>query len=189
MSKLPSHPLSSPSGIQTPYPVCLPLSTLLSPSLSLSPFSLPSTAPEWSAALSCLHSGECCGNGYLHFYFQPQKNRKPPAHREAYPSEMPQADGEDQCSPQKEGPVSTPSTSTLDHNYTVESSPRTLKRKLDHAVDNLENARKKLKFSNQKVRRLSRQVLSLKTLVKDIRQRKLITDGGAEVLEKTFSGI
>uniref|UniRef100_A0A3Q1GVA9 THAP-type domain-containing protein n=1 Tax=Acanthochromis polyacanthus TaxID=80966 RepID=A0A3Q1GVA9_9TELE len=65
--------------------------------------------------------------------------------------------------PQKEGPVSTPIASTLDHNYTLESSPRTLKRKLDHAVDNLENTRKKLKFSSQKVR--------------------------VEVLEKTFSGI
>ena len=59
------------------------------------------------------------------------------------------------------GPVSATSTedhpegsSETDHTYAVASSPKALKKKLDDVLDHNEQLKKKLKVSNQKVRRM-----------------------------------
>lgn len=76
-----------------------------------------------------------------------------------------------------------------DHNYSLQESPRKLKRKLNEMVDKMEGVRKKLKVTQQKTRRLKHKVNSLKDVVASLKEQRLISDTGAEMLEKTFSGI
>ena len=74
------------------------------------------------------------------------------------------------------------------HSYHIDESPKTLKRKLAKADDTISAMKKRLKFSQQKTRRLSKKVASLHAIVKSLRNKRLVTPDGAEMLERTFSG-
>ncbi len=53
-----------------------------------------------------------------------------------------------------------------EHSYFTSESPRRIKRKLDQACDKISNMKKQFKFTQQKSRRLRKQVDSLAAIVK-----------------------
>ena len=76
-----------------------------------------------------------------------------------------------------------------DHLYDVRESPRSVKRKLEHAVSLGLSARKRLKYSQAKVHRLSRKVKSLTDIIVDLRKQNLISENCSNLLSSTCSGI
>ena len=77
----------------------------------------------------------------------------------------------------------------LEHSYYIDESPKTLKTKLIKADNTISAMKKQLKFSQQKTRRLSKKVASLQAIVKSLRNKRLVTPDGAEMLERTFSRV
>ncbi len=69
------------------------------------------------------------------------------------------------------------------------SSPGKLRKKLNKANKNVTMLKKKLKMSQQKTRRLTIRVKSLKAITKQLREKNLITSNCEEVLERNFSGV
>ena len=63
----------------------------------------------------------------------------------------------------------------LEHSYHIDESPKTLKRKLTKADYTISAMNKRLKFSQQKGRRLSKKVASLQAIVKSMRNKSLVT--------------
>ena len=51
------------------------------------------------------------------------------------------------------------------------------------------NLKKKLKVSQQKSRRLSNKVISMQTVLKQLKQKELISTHSKELISKNFSGI
>ena len=76
-----------------------------------------------------------------------------------------------------------------DHTYFTKESPRAMKHKLDVTSAKLCEMKKRLKVSQQKTRRLHKKVDSLKTVVKSLQDKQLVSNNGADVLSKTFSGV
>ena len=64
-----------------------------------------------------------------------------------------------------------------------------MKRKLNAQHDALVKYRKKLRFLQQKNRRLQRKVKSISDIVQSLQKKALISDSCAELLETTFSGV
>ena len=88
-------------------------------------------------------------------------------------------------------PVKSPSLSVIqaDHTYWTSESPRSLKRKLNLACDNLTTMKKRLRCTQQKTRRLRTRVDSLETVVRSLQDKHLVSGNGADLLSKTFSGV
>ena len=78
---------------------------------------------------------------------------------------------------------------TDDHAYSITESPRKLKEKLDKSSEQILHLKKKLKASQQGSRRLKIKVKSLKTVVKQLREKQLISSNCEEMLNQTFSGV
>ena len=78
---------------------------------------------------------------------------------------------------------------TDDHAYSITESPRKLKEKLDKSSEQILHLKKKLKASQQRSRRLKIKVKSLKTVVKQLREKQLISSNCEEMLNQTFSGV
>ena len=69
------------------------------------------------------------------------------------------------------------------------SSPEELQQELEKKNAQIESLKKKLKSSQQKSRRLSGKVTSLKNIVKSLKQHHLISTNCEEMLNQTFSGV
>ena len=95
-----------------------------------------------------------------------------------------------------ESKPSTSSTKTTkashhksDHNYVTKDSPHSLKRKLDSAIQHAEIIKKRLKYTNAKVRRLKRKVKSLSEIVTSRKKNDMISTGCENLLRSSFSGV
>ena len=76
----------------------------------------------------------------------------------------------------------------MDHDYQIKESPRKLKKQLEESHDKISQLKKQLKTAQQKSRRLKKKVSSLKTVVKHLCQKNLISSSCEESLSQTFSG-
>lgn len=76
-----------------------------------------------------------------------------------------------------------------DHTYWNSSSPQTLKRKLDKALDVIELNRKKIKTIQKKNQRLKRKVATLQDVVENLQKSEIISKNCTEVLQKSFAGV
>lgn len=78
-----------------------------------------------------------------------------------------------------------------DHPHVVEWSLKTkkLKEELTKTHQKVSNLKKKLKTSNQTSRRLKTKVKSLKTVVKVLKGKNMISPSCEEMLNKTTSGV
>eukprot|EP00112_Aurelia_sp_Birch-Aquarium-sp1_P014097 Seg3016.5 transcript_id=Seg3016.5/GoldUCD/mRNA.D3Y31 product="DNA transposase THAP9" protein_id=Seg3016.5/GoldUCD/D3Y31 len=112
------------------------------------------------------------------------KERKAPPARtiQLQTVDPPVADNIDECLPVENFPAQ------IDHQYHIVESPRKLRKQLDASKQHIE-VKKKLKSSQQKSRRLKIKVKSLKTIVKHLREKQLISTGCEEMLKQTFSGV
>ena len=72
-----------------------------------------------------------------------------------------------------------------DHTYSIQESPRSVKRKLDKAYDKLSSMKRRLKTTQAKARRLKKRVVSLQEVVKTLKEKNYLTEQGLEMLEKT----
>lgn len=95
---------------------------------------------------------------------------------------------EDTSALQEAGPVPT-SSLTAEHGYVTRDSPRTLKQKLDAVIARATHVKKKIKYSNAKVRRLKVKVKTLTDIVKDLRKKHMISGNCEEVLRQIYSGV
>ena len=66
---------------------------------------------------------------------------------------------------------------------------RKLKKKLDKLFAQTQKMKKRLQASQKKTRRLKKKVSSLQAVVNELRQKNLISDDSATILESTFSGV
>ena len=80
------------------------------------------------------------------------------------------------------------STSSSDHTYCIES-PRRTKRRLDDLVDSATLLKKRLESSQKKVRRYRNKVSTLASVVSELKEKNLIGNDCATMLETTFSGV
>ena len=75
---------------------------------------------------------------------------------------------------------------TMEHNYIVMESPKSLKRRFETHVlsveEKLDSCRKRLKLEKEKTKRLIR-VNSLSEVISELKQKSLISSGCAEMLE------
>ena len=55
-------------------------------------------------------------------------------------------------------------------------------------VDGVEDQRKKLKTSQQKVRRLQKQVVSFQNIIQDLKEKMMLTEQAAENISASFAG-
>ena len=76
-----------------------------------------------------------------------------------------------------------------DHSYTVTQSPRSLKRRLDEALEEVVRLKKKLNVRAVQKSRLKKKVESLDTIISDLKSKRKISSERAEELESSFSGI
>lgn len=76
-----------------------------------------------------------------------------------------------------------PSCSLSDHSYIISESPRTLKRKASDVEGKLCAVRKKLRMRNQQTRRLTARVSSLKSVIKVLQKKLLISTECASLLD------
>ena len=109
------------------------------------------------------------------------KKRKPPSERNAIDDSVVESI---EPSPKKKCTVAT-----VDHTYHITESPRKLTKRLEKSSEQIMLLKKKLKSSQQKSRRLKMKVKSLKTIVKQLREKKLISSNCEELLNQTFSGV
>jgi len=78
--------------------------------------------------------------------------------------------------------------SVHDHTYCLKS-PRRVKNQVYGLVDKIENLQKKVKVSQQKTRRRNRKVSTLASVVSELKDKNLINNDCAALLETTFSGV
>jgi len=76
---------------------------------------------------------------------------------------------------------------TSEHTYAL-PSPTKLKRKLDTVVDGVQVQQKRLKSSQQRVRRLRNKVMSLQDIIDDLTDKNLLTQQAAENITASFTG-
>ena len=77
----------------------------------------------------------------------------------------------------------------LDHNYVTTASPRGLKHQLLHTQSLLVKARHRQKLLRQSIRRLNQKVQSLTQVIKDLRNKNLISDAAVNDLSACGEGI
>ena len=70
-----------------------------------------------------------------------------------------------------------------------EESPRTLKRKLEDAKDEIENLKKRLNRERVKSCRLKKKVNSLEEIIDSLKENNLVSDSCADTLGGTIQGI
>ena len=75
-----------------------------------------------------------------------------------------------------------------EHAYSLSHSPRKIKKKLDYAYTKLDLLKKKLKASQQKRRRLQANVISLKSVIKCLKEKSLISSHCESILHESLSG-
>eukprot|EP00057_Strongylocentrotus_purpuratus_P002781 XP_003725240.1 PREDICTED: uncharacterized protein LOC100891213 [Strongylocentrotus purpuratus] len=73
-----------------------------------------------------------------------------------------------------------------DHTNSIQESPRSMKRKLEKANDQLFSVRKQLETSQAKAQRLKKKVDSLQEVLKTLKKKNYLTEQGLEMLEKTY---
>jgi len=115
------------------------------------------------------------------------RHRKPPTVRQQPVCEIQSAVSVTDDQPQ---PVAepTPSTSaTSEHQYLL-PSPRKLKRRLDDATDALEQSKKRLKISQQKSRRLAKKLNTMSDVIRDLKEKDMLSTEAAENISSSFSG-
>lgn len=76
-----------------------------------------------------------------------------------------------------------------EHNYAVLDTPKTLKRKLDACTDSAATAKRKLKLSLERERRLRRKVNTFSEILDDLKQKQLVSEDASAMLERCFTGI
>ena len=76
-----------------------------------------------------------------------------------------------------------------DHNHNSKDSPSKLKQEFNRVNQHVVSLKKKVKVSQQKSRRLKTKVTSLKTIVKQLRKKQLISSSCEEMLKRNFSGV
>ena len=110
--------------------------------------------------------------------------RKPPTERNFIQSSSELKDGDTTAKPK------TPKSSHVhDHPNSTLQSPRTIKRRLDIAYDQVDNLNKKVKTLQQKSRRLSKKVSHLQEVVNTLRKENRVSTNAAEMLSKTFADV
>lgn len=87
--------------------------------------------------------------------------------------------------------VPSSSDISVDHNYAVMTSPRTLKLQLLNASDRAEKCRRKLHVVQEQSRRLKRKVDNMTCVLDDLKQKQLglVSESCDELLRSNFSGI
>ena len=75
-----------------------------------------------------------------------------------------------------------------EHRYGVLESPMKLKRRLNTVNKALESYHKRLKLSQQRSRRLAKKVKSMETVIRDLKEKNLLSQQAAENLSASFSG-
>ena len=75
-----------------------------------------------------------------------------------------------------------------DHSYCIKS-PRRTRRQVDYLTDKIENLTKKLKSSQKKTGRRNKKVSTLAAVVSELKDKNLINNDCANMLEATFSGV
>eukprot|EP00795_Rhopilema_esculentum_P005624 gene5624-10836_t len=73
-----------------------------------------------------------------------------------------------------------------DQMYYISDSPRKLKARLDRSSQQVQQLERKLKLSQQQCRRLKVRVNSMKTVVKQLRKKNLISSNCEEVLDRQY---
>ena len=80
----------------------------------------------------------------------------------------------------------SPKNILLDHNYSLQNSPR---KKIEKDRKVIASLRKKVKVTQKRVQRLKMQVTSLKSVVQHLKEKALISESSEYVLNRTFSGV
>ena len=75
-----------------------------------------------------------------------------------------------------------------DYQYCIES-PRKLKRQVDELTDKVKSMQKKLKNSQWRTRKWRKRVATLTEVVSELKEKNLINNDCATILETTFSGV
>ncbi|CAL4131383.1 unnamed protein product, partial [Meganyctiphanes norvegica] len=94
----------------------------------------------------------------------------------------------------------SPPTNCLDHNYCIRDSPKTTKiqmtiqmnemgKKLEEKQKIIVSLRKKLRTTQRKSQRYKHKFKSLTNLIKELKNKKLLTSSGENMLNQTFSGV
>lgn len=76
-----------------------------------------------------------------------------------------------------------------DHIYATTRSPRKLKKQMDKIIDSQRKTCRRLHVSRKKIKRIRRKVKSLQSVVDELRNKNLVSDDCATILENTFSGV
>jgi hypothetical protein len=133
-----------------------------------------------------------------------KKQRKPPKVRTAaatvaFPSmltsvstSVDELDGQSGMTPEDNSTIQ-PTTSGVssivtEHKYGVLESPLKLKRCLNTVNEALECYRKRLKLSQQRSCRLAKRVKSMETVIRDLKEKNLLSEQAAANLSASFSG-
>ena len=90
--------------------------------------------------------------------------------------------------PKRAHVTSTSEFGESDHTYHIRS-PRRTRRQVDYLADKIEALTKKVKISQQKTRRRNRKVSNLIAVVSELKEKNLINNDCATMLETTFSGV
>ena len=92
---------------------------------------------------------------------------------------------------QEKPAVDEPTSANLpaDHTYQTKESPRKLKRKFDECRDALIEKDRQLRLEKAKNARLLKKVDHLSNIVHNLKEKGYISDGCAQILENSFSGI
>ena len=75
-----------------------------------------------------------------------------------------------------------------DHSYCIKS-PRRTRRQVDYLTDKIENLTKKVNSSQKKTKRRDKKVSTLAAVVSELKDKNLINNDCANMLETTFSGV
>lgn len=100
-------------------------------------------------------------------------------------------DEESQQIPDKS--VSVATETTMEHNYIVMKSSKSLKCQLEIQLlsveEKLDSCRKKLNVETEKTKRLMNRINSLSEIISELKEKSLISSGCAKMLENSFSGV
>ena len=77
----------------------------------------------------------------------------------------------------------------MDHDYCIQKSPRKLNELLKKRNENIIKLKRKLKTKQQSLRRMKLKVTSLKSVLKELKERNLISSACEEMVKSTFSGV
>lgn len=79
-----------------------------------------------------------------------------------------------------------PRDPSIDHNYCLPNASR-IKKKIFDNIAKLDEMKVRLNRKNKKKRRLEKKVRSLKSIILDLRETSLLSDGGCDQLDETAS--